>query len=287
MKMRPLIVALSLLLGTAASVHAQVSVEIGFPGVNIGINMAHYPEFVRVPGLPVYYAPRVKSNFFFYDGLYWVYRSDVWYSSSWYDGPWQLVEPEYVPLYVLRVPVRYYRLPPRHFGGWRADAPPRWGQYWGRDWERERPGWNVWDRRAVPAAAPLPTYQRQYRGDAYPRAVEQQHEIRAKNYRYQPRERVTQEQFQSRGHDDRRPESPRQAPDRSEPPQRSSPALQQRPMPQGEPPEQRRRAVEPPARGPGPASRTDDHGRENQSRENRGEGNRGRENDNEERGRGR
>jgi hypothetical protein len=28
-----------------------------------------------VPGLPVYYAPSVNSNFFFYDGMYWVYAA--------------------------------------------------------------------------------------------------------------------------------------------------------------------------------------------------------------------
>lgn len=31
-----------------------------------------YPDLVQVPGYPVYYAPRVNENLFFYDGQYWV-----------------------------------------------------------------------------------------------------------------------------------------------------------------------------------------------------------------------
>jgi hypothetical protein len=193
--MRYLLVASSLLLGSVTSAHAQVSVSIGVPGVDIGINVPVYPELVRVPGYPVYYDPRASGNYFFYDGAYWVYQGDNWYTSSWYNGPWQVVGPEYVPLYVLRVPVRYYRRPPPYFRGWRADAPPRWGQHWGHDWERHRGGWDRWDRRSVPRAAPLPVYQRGYSGDRYPRAPEHQHSIRSEQYRYQPREDVTRQHF--------------------------------------------------------------------------------------------
>ena len=44
----------------------------------------------------------------------------------------------WLPLYVLRVPVRYYRSPPAYFRGWRAEAPPRWGDHWGNDWQQRR-----------------------------------------------------------------------------------------------------------------------------------------------------
>ncbi len=187
--MRKLLIVLAMLLGSAFSAHAQIS-------VNIGINVASYPQLVRVPGYPVYYDPRANSNYFFYDGLYWVYQGDNWYRSSWYNGPWQLTGPEYVPLFVLRIPVRYYRRPPVYFRGWRADAPPHWGEHWGHDWEQRRSGWNRWDRRAAPVPAPLPIYQRQYSGDRYPRAAEQQNAIRSGNYRYHPRETVTRQHFQ-------------------------------------------------------------------------------------------
>lgn len=195
------LLAMSLLLGSMIPAHAraQVSVGITFPTVDIGIHVPVYPQLVRVPGYPVYYDPSASSNYFFYDGAYWVFHGDSWYVSSWYNGPWQLVAPEYVPLYVLRVPVRYYRYPPPYFRGWHADRPPRWGHHWGHDWERRRAGWDRWDRRNVPRPAPLPVYQRQYSGDRYPRAPEQQHSIRSEQYRYRAREPVTRERFERRG----------------------------------------------------------------------------------------
>jgi hypothetical protein len=199
--MRYLIVASSLLLGSLTSAQAQVSIGVGIvvPGIQIGVNVPAYPELVAVPGHPVYYAPRASLNYFFFDGAYWVYQGDTWYVSSWYDGPWYVVAPDHVPLYLLRVPVRYYRLPPPHFRGWHADAPPRWGHHWGRDWERRHRGWDRWDRRSAPRAAPLPVYQRGYAGDRYPRAPEHQHSIRSEQYRYRPREAVTRARFERDG----------------------------------------------------------------------------------------
>jgi hypothetical protein len=63
-KLRNGLMVLCLLLGAVTSAIAQVSIHIGLPQVNIGINLSAYPQFVRVPGYPVYYAPRLKSNFF-------------------------------------------------------------------------------------------------------------------------------------------------------------------------------------------------------------------------------
>jgi hypothetical protein len=184
--MRSAVVVACMFLGTCAPAGAQVS---------IGINVGAYPDLVAVPGYPVYYAPRLDSNLFFYDGLYWVYAQDSWYSSSWYDGPWDMVAPEWVPLFVLRVPVRYYRQPPGYFGGWAPEAPPHWGEHWGRSWEQRRSGWDRWDRASAPAPAPLPTYQREYSGERYPR-VDQQLALRNQNYHYQPREAAVRQQFQ-------------------------------------------------------------------------------------------
>jgi hypothetical protein len=155
--------------------------------VSIGINLPVFPQLVIVPGYPVYYAPRLDANYFFYDGMYWVYQDDNWYSSSWYNGPWVYVERNVVPLFILRVPVRYYRQPPEYFHGWQSNKAPHWGQRWGQEWEQHRKGWNSWKRAATPAAAPLPVYQRQYSGDSYPRG-EQQKALHGKNYRYQSRD---------------------------------------------------------------------------------------------------
>jgi hypothetical protein len=165
--------------------------------VSIGINLALYPNMVRVPGYPVYYAPEMNSNYFFYDGRYWVYSDDSWYASSWYNGPWETVDSEIVPLYVLRIPVRYYRQPPMYFRGWSAYSPPRWDEHWGNDWSQRHRDWDHWDHRAMPAAAPLPVYQKQYPGNRYPKA-DQQLQLQKSNYQYQPRRAPAQHTDQSR-----------------------------------------------------------------------------------------
>jgi len=199
LNIRNVILALGVLMSPLAASAAQVSIGIAVPGLSIGINLPAYPRLVRVPDYPVYYAPELQANFFFYDGMYWVYQNDDWYASTWYNGPWGRVERAYVPGFILRVPVRYYRRPPAYFHGWVPDAPPRWNDHWGRDWEQHRSDWDKWDRRAAPAPAPLPYYQRQYSGERYPRQVEQQHELQQQKYRYQPRDPVVQQHYQEQG----------------------------------------------------------------------------------------
>ena len=88
-KMRYLLIVLWMLLGSLTSAIAQVS---------IGIHVQLFPDLVRVPGYPVYYAPGLRTNFFFYDGLYWVLVGDDWYMSSWYNGPWYWADPVAVPV---------------------------------------------------------------------------------------------------------------------------------------------------------------------------------------------
>jgi hypothetical protein len=199
--MRYLILVFCLLLGAATPAAAQLSIGFSSPGLSIGINVPVYPRLVRVPGYPVYYAPGLDANFFFYDGLYWVFRDDRWYASSWYNGPWKVVDPYNVPLYVLRVPVRYYRRPPEYFHGWHRDAPPRWGEHWGHDWAERRRDWDHWDRRSAPRPAPLPRYQRNYSGDRYPKVDERQRELESRNYRYQPRDPDVRQHYMERGPD--------------------------------------------------------------------------------------
>ncbi|MHB1145785.1 MAG: hypothetical protein ACYCZS_12890 [Thiobacillus sp.] len=232
LEIRTLVLALGILISPLASADTQVSIGIGLPHVSIGINLPAYPQLVVVPGYPVYYAPRMHANYFFYDGMYWVFHNDNWYASSWYNGPWWFVEPYAVPVYVLRIPVRYYRQPPAYFRGWRPDAPPRWSNHWGRDWEQHRSGWDRWDRRAAPAPAPLPAYQRQYSGERYPRQVDQQHELQQQRYRYQSRDPIVRQQYEGRYQD----RGVRAAPDRQnrpDTPEDRGPRQQdfQRPMP--------------------------------------------------------
>lgn len=193
-----LLCCLVLCLAMPATAEVRVGISIGLPHLSIGINVPAYPELALVPGYPVYYAPRVRGNYFFYDGLFWAYQNDDWYLSSWYNGPWYFVEPGAVPLFLLRVPVFYYMDPPRRFHGWHVRTPPRWGELWGPDWERHRSGWDRWDRHTIPPPAPLPNYQRQYFGERYP-SFEQQPQLREKHYRYQSREFAIREPRDGKG----------------------------------------------------------------------------------------
>jgi len=236
-KIRYLLILLGVLSCSVAHAEVNVSIGIGLPGASIGINLPAYPDFVVVPGYPVYYAPRLEANLFFYDGLYWAYQDDNWYASSWYNGPWWYVYPEDVPLFILRVPVRYYRRPPVYFIGWYQDSPPRWGNHWGHDWERNRHGWDRWNRSTAPAPAPLPLYQRQYSGDRYPRQVEQQHELNQQHYRYQPHDPVVQRRYQEQlapRAQQARPAAPnvQSQPNEGVPVPRSAPASQQQRRPE-------------------------------------------------------
>ena len=182
---------------TTTPVSAQLSIGISTPGVSIGIQVPAYPQLVAVPGYPVYYAPALNTNYFFYDGMYWVFQGNNWYASAWYNGPWTVVQPLYVPAYVLRVPVRYYRAPPPYFRPWRAEAPPHWGQHWGPGWQQQRQGWDQWDRRAAPPPAPLPVYQRQYGGERYPHEAQRQQALAEQNYRYRPKDPQVRERHQA------------------------------------------------------------------------------------------
>src|SRR5688572_21745715 len=189
--MRKTLIALILSLGVAIpALAADVR-------VSIGINVPTYPVLQRIPNYPVYYAPGLRANYFFYDGLYWVFDDGEWYASSWYNGPWYVVDRYEVPVYLLRVPVRYYRYAPPTFRSWRADAPPLWHVYWGGTWGERRAGWDRWDVRRAPAPAPLPVYQRAYTRDRYP-ALEQQVVIQSRNYRYEPRDQVARKVIQER-----------------------------------------------------------------------------------------
>jgi hypothetical protein len=249
---------------TFAAAQVNIGIGIGLPNLSIGINLPMYPELVPVPGYPVYYAPQVDANYFFYDSMYWVYQNDNWYTSSWYNGPWGIVEPTVVPLFILRIPVSYYRQPPLYFRGWQSNAPPRWGQHWGHGWEQRRSGWDNWKRSSVPVRAPLPAYQRQYSGDRYPRG-EQQQALRSQSYRYQPRDKVVRQHIQQQVKQQHAPtpaqrgrqqESPvnntrQQDPQRSMPHQQGAPpdsrsqspqqrgGNAQRPVPAQAPPQQR------------------------------------------------
>ena len=179
--------------GQAADPGGEASYDVA--PETLGVVVSSYPELAPIPGYPVYYAPSMNSNYFFYDGMFWLFQRDQWYASSWFNGPWGRIQPELVPAYILRVPVSYYRYPSPYFARWDRNAPPRWGEHYGPAWEQRQRGWDRWDRHEYLRPAPLPDYQRGYAGNRYPRG-EQQHALHTQNYHYEPTSPVARQHFQ-------------------------------------------------------------------------------------------
>ena len=106
--------------------------------VNIGINLPAPPPLVVIPSSPVQYAPAVEGNYFFYGSEYYVFDGGQWYVSPVYNGPWVVLAPEFIPMPLLQVPVRFYRRPPPAWRAWRHEAPPQWAPAWGQRWQERR-----------------------------------------------------------------------------------------------------------------------------------------------------
>jgi len=136
---KPLLTVMLLSLLGVVPVPAQVRVDIG-------INLPAPPSLVIVPGTPVYYAPRAPSNVFLYGHQYYAFANGGWYVGPNWNGPWVVVEPALVPVPVLRVPVRYYPVPPPQWRGWARAAPPHWDAHYGRNW-RESSSERDWRER--------------------------------------------------------------------------------------------------------------------------------------------
>ena len=244
--------------GFSSPAPAQLSIDVGVPSAGIGLHIQQYPNLVPVPRYPVYYARGLDSNLFFYDGQYWVYAQDNWYTSTWYNGPWDLVPPETVPDFILRIPLLYYRRPPPYFSGWDRRSPPHWGEHWGREWEDRRRGWNHWDRNEVPRRAPPPVYQRHYPQENYPHVDEQQ-ALRERNYRHEPGEdlaRGRSDRLQGGAMDPNRTKEPNRLPaarQRPDAPPRNSARDRQPQTPRND--AERRDSPPPPAKKPDDANR--------------------------------
>lgn len=261
--MRKFFIMLAMAILPLLPVRAAVSIDIG-------INLPAYPALQRIPGYPVYYVPHLHANYFFYDGLYWVYVPDSWYVSPWYDGPWDFVPIDSVPLFILRIPVRYYGYPPMIFREWVMSAPPRWDTIWGPDWARRHQRWQHWNRAATPAPAPLPRYQQRFTRANYPNEA-QRRELTQQHYRYTPHDKQSRQHWQAQvgraviqpqarsvpGHESEPPpvraqEHDARARERNQVERNGAPASRHAPPPKAPPapPEPKRMRVEIPQPGP-------------------------------------
>jgi len=105
----------------AADVH--IGIDIGTPPPP-PIVLAEPPRLALVPRLPVYYAPSLPYNFFYYDGRYFTYDDGGWSWAVSSRGPWIAIELGRVPQPILSVPVAYYKAPPGHWKKHRQGPPP-------------------------------------------------------------------------------------------------------------------------------------------------------------------
>ncbi|MFA6431326.1 MAG: hypothetical protein WCV91_02950 [Candidatus Margulisiibacteriota bacterium] len=115
-----------LAVGLAGSAQAEISVNI-----NIGpppIVVAAPVEVVMMP-TGIYFVPGISFDVFFYNGYWWSPRGDRWYRSGQYNGPWGVIQRNYVPAYLFKVPKNYrevYKnIHPMNYGQWKKHYQPR------------------------------------------------------------------------------------------------------------------------------------------------------------------
>jgi hypothetical protein len=113
--------AVAMLFSGASATASDVKINIGL-GVPPLVLTAP-PQLVVVPGTPVYYAPDVSANLFFYKGRYYTVANGVWAMAPAYTGPWAVIQIGQVPAPVVAVPAEYYKIPP---GQLKKHGPPPW-----------------------------------------------------------------------------------------------------------------------------------------------------------------
>ena len=122
------IVLAGILVASAASLIPAAPAGALDLNISIGIGpMA--PALIVVPGTPVYYAPALPSNYFFYAGRYYAFHEGGWFYARAYNGPWTVIAVQKVPKPNLTVPVEYYKVPPGHLkkgDSPEGSGPPPW-----------------------------------------------------------------------------------------------------------------------------------------------------------------
>jgi len=125
--------AAGLLAAPARGADVHIGINIGVPPPPPPVVVEAPPPLVVVPQTPVYYAPSLPYNYFYYGGLYYTLHDDHWFYAASFNGPWTFVTLERVPRPILAVPVRYYKVHPEH---WKKHGPPPWAGH-GRGHEHE------------------------------------------------------------------------------------------------------------------------------------------------------
>src|SRR5207247_9380016 len=118
-----IVLAAGLLAAPARAADVHIGINIGVPPPRPPVVVEAPPPLVVVPRTPVYYAPSLPYNYFYYGGLYYTLHDDHWFYAASFNGPWSFVTVERVPRPILAVPVGYYHVRPEH---WKKHGPPPW-----------------------------------------------------------------------------------------------------------------------------------------------------------------
>jgi hypothetical protein len=129
--------ALLIALAGPAAAGVNINVGIGIP-IPVPVVVAPAPPpVVVVPGTPLYYAPGMNVDVFFYGGWWWTPYQGYWFRGPAYNGPWA---------YVQAPPRVFFSLPPDYRQRVIYQRPIPYGyfqQHW-REWDRDRRG-PSWD----------------------------------------------------------------------------------------------------------------------------------------------
>jgi hypothetical protein len=94
-----MVISCFLLLGTVLAQASDVSVN-----ANINIDnkpdrvvLAEPPEFIYPSSLGFYVAVGIPYDMFYLNSRYYLYRGNVWYIASGYNGPWIIIEYSRLP----------------------------------------------------------------------------------------------------------------------------------------------------------------------------------------------
>src|SRR5213594_3299966 len=107
-----IVLAAGLLAAPARATDVHIGINIGAPPPPPPVVVEAPPPLVVVPATPVYYAPSLPYNYFYYGGLYYTFHDGHWFYAAGFNGPWSFVAIERVPRPILAVPVRYYKVHP-------------------------------------------------------------------------------------------------------------------------------------------------------------------------------
>ncbi len=98
-------------LGINVGIPAPVYVAPAPPPVYAAppVDIEEQPDFVAQPGLGFYMAVGTPYDLFYTGNRYYLCRGDIWYASSYYNGPWARVGYRAIPWGLRRYPLARMR----------------------------------------------------------------------------------------------------------------------------------------------------------------------------------